>query len=173
MKIEDLSYRLLDDEELQEIDFEFQGGMEFIFWYYNMGDTVSDEKLMTGIDVVLSKLREGLEYPVAEYTSDGDVTSLMGFTLGQVLHTSFNWKWVYFDDMNADFFGYAIVSPDDSFGICVEEIFLQNVINKYEIHFTHLSALLLENKFPKHDLSSFEIYQPWKNSYEELFLKMN
>lgn len=92
MKIEDLKHRLLDNEELQEIDFQYQGGMEFIFWYYDMGNIVSNDKLITGINVVLEKLKEGLEYPVAEYNSDRDVTTLLGFTLGQMLHKSFNWK---------------------------------------------------------------------------------
>ena len=173
MRIDDLKHRILDNEELQEIDFQYQGGIEFIFWFYDMGNLVSNEKLIKGINVVLSKLKEGLDYPVSDYNSDREVTTLMGFTLGQMLHKSFNWKWVYFNDPSVDFSGYSIVSPDESFGICIEDLFFREIFYKNDVHFAALGALLIDNKFPKHDLTSFEIYQPWKNDYQDLFLKLN
>ncbi|QCE43178.1 hypothetical protein [Psychroserpens sp. NJDZ02] len=173
MTIENIKHRLLDKEELQEIDFEYQAGIEFIFWYYDMGDTVSNEDLITGINVVLSKLRAGLDYPVAEYESDREVTTLMGFTLGQILHESFNWKWIYVNDSDLDFGGYTIVNPETNFGISIEDLFFKTIFYKKEIHFTELGALLLDHKAPKLDHSGFEIYQPWKYDYSALFTKRN
>jgi len=173
VKIKDFKHRLLDDGELQEIDFQYQGGMEFIFWYYDMGDTITNDKLISGIKVVLNKLHEGLNFPVAEYNSSRDVTTLMGFTLGQMLHKSFNWKWYYFDEFDKDIGGYTIVSPDETFGICIEDIFFKNVFYKKEIFFDDLGVFLLKAKLPKLDMSSFETYQPWNNDYSKVFYQLS
>jgi hypothetical protein len=115
MIIKDLKHRSLTKNELQEIDFQFQGGMEFIFWFYDMGVHVTDDKLIRGIHEIILKVREGLKYPIAEYNSDMEVASMMGFSLGQMLHTSYKRKWFFIEDSEKNIVGYTIASPDESF----------------------------------------------------------
>ena len=168
-QISDFKHRKLDKEELQEINFEYQGGIEFIYWYHDMGNIFDNKKLLTGMMVVSTKLKEGLEFPIAEYNSAKDVTTLMGFTLGEMLKLSFNWKWYYFDELKKDIWGYTIVSPDEKFGICVRDIFYRAVIYEEEILFKNLSDLLIKGQYPTFDKDSFEIYNPWYRDYSEIY----
>lgn len=168
MQISDLKHRNVDSQEHQEINSQYQGGIEFIYWYHDMGETITDEKLLHGIQIVLSKLKAGLQFPIAEYNSSREVTTLLGFTLGEMLRQSFQWKWYYLEAFEQDLWGYTIVSPDEKFAICVENIFFKNVFYKREILFEKLSALLIKGEYPKFEKNAFEVYEPWNKDYGSL-----
>ena len=168
MTFTDYKYRSLKKEELQEIRIQDQAGIEFIFWYYDMGDRLSEQKILKGMEVVLDKLYNGLEFPIADYSGSREVATLLGFTLGEMLRNSFNWEWYYFEEFEDGVWGYTIVSPLKDFGICIENLFFQHVFYKKEILFKELSLLLVNGKYPKLK-AKFEAYEPWNSDYTPIF----
>ena len=109
-----------------------------------------------------------MKFPIAEYNSYRDLTHVLGFTLGKILHKDYGWLWKFKEIYNNDYLGFVIVSPDKLTALKVEHYFYDNVMYKRDIKLRDFIEKLNNNQARK---TQFSFYEPWKN--KELIKERN
>ena len=166
---ESIEFRDVTQEELKQLDFEYQSGIELIFWLSNLKkQSIDNEDLFNGIIKSIDSINNGVKFPIAEYNSYRDLTHVLGFTLGEILHKDYGWQWKFKEIYNNDYLGFVIVSPDKLTALKVEHYFYDNVMYKRDIKLRDFIEKLNNNQAKK---TQFSFYEPWKN--KELIKERN
>lgn len=161
LSYDSIKFRDVTQKELKQLDFEYQAGMELIYWLTDLKKTsITNKDLFNGIIQSLDSINTGLKFPIAEYNNYRDLTHVLGFTLGEILHKDYGWKWKFKDVYNNDYLGFVIVSPDKLTGLKVEHYFYDNVMYKRDIKLIDFIEKLTNNKIEK---TKFSFYEPWLN----------
>lgn len=163
-KVQELSYesvkfRDVTTEELKKLDFEYQGGIELIYWLSDLKkESIDNQDLFDGLIKSLDSINNGIKLPIAEYNSYRDLTHVLGFTLGEILHKSYGWKWKFKEIYDNDYLGFVIVSPNNLIGLKVEHYFYDNIMYKRDIK---LNEFIEKLKNKEIETDSFSFYEPW------------
>ncbi len=159
LSYESIKFRDATKEELKKLDFEYQAGIELIYWLSDLKkDSIDNQDLFDGIIKSLDSINNGVELPIAEYNNYRDLTHVLGFTLGEILHKSYGWKWKFKEVYNNDYLGFVIISPNNQIGLKVEHYFYDNVMYKRDIK---LNEFIEKLKNKDTESENFNFYEPW------------
>lgn len=159
LSYDSINFRDVTQKELKQIDFEYQAGIELIYWLSDLKKkSINNKDLFNGIIKSLDSINKGVELPIAEYNNYRDLTHVLGFTLGEILHKDYGWEWKFKEVHDNDYLGFVIVSPDKLTGLKVEHYFYDNVMYKRDIKLNEFIEKLTNNKAEK---ANFSFYEPW------------
>jgi hypothetical protein len=149
-------------EELKEIDSEYQAGMELASWLAQLDTQLTTDDLVIGISKSLDSIN-GVKFPIAEYNNYRDLTQVLGYTFGEVLHKEFNWNWVYIESVKNEYVGWTIVSPGKQLGVKIEDLFYQYIMYSKDIKLLELYDQIKRNEIDGSKSDEFKFYEPWMN----------
>lgn len=159
LSYESVKFRDVTKEELKKLDFEYQAGIELIYWLSDLKkDSINNQDLFNGIIKSLDSINNGVKLPIAEYNNYRDLTHVLGFTLGEILHKSYGWKWKFKEVYDNDYLGFVIVSPNNLIALKVEHYFYDNVMYKRDIKLNEFIEKLKNNEV---EANNFSFYEPW------------
>jgi len=159
LSYESIKFRDVTKEELKKLDFEYQAGIELIYWLSDLKkDSINNQDLFNAITKSLDSINNGVELPIAEYNNYRDLTHFLGFTLGGILHKSYGWKWKFKEVYDNDYLGFVIVSPNNLTGLKAEHYFYDNIMYKRDIKLNEFIEKLKNNDI---ETDNFSFYEPW------------
>lgn len=159
LSYESVKFRDVTKEELKKLDFEYQAGIELIYWLSDLKkDSINNQDLFNGIIKSLDSINNGVKLPIAEYNNYRDLTHVLGFTLGEILHKSYGWKWKFKEVYDNDYLGFVIVSPNNLIALKVEHYFYDSVMYKRDIKLNEFIEKLKNNEV---EANNFSFYEPW------------
>lgn len=154
-----IKFRDVTEEELKKLDFEYQAGIELIYWLSDLKkDSIDNKDLFDRIIRSLDSINNGIKLPIAEYNNYRDLTLLLGFTLGEILHKNYGWKWKFKEAYDNDYLGFVIVSPNNLTALKAEHYFYDNVMYKRDIKLNEFIEKLKNNDI---ETDNFSFYEPW------------
>ena len=134
-----LEYRVPNQEESQSLNVEYQGGMELMFWLSNLeADTLTKDITLKALQDAFDSLNNVKEYPIAEYNSVWHATFGLAIVFAEQIKYDFGWKWIMISKSPKVDVGWSLISPDNNYGINVEQIFYHNIMIKKPIEVIEL-----------------------------------
>lgn len=102
-----------------------------------------------------------IEFPRTTIPTKRELLSRIGFSVGQSLVESSNWKWKYIQWYKNEYIGWLVVSPNAEIGLAVEQYFFQADFYKKDIEFDEFIKRS-NGKYNKR-VNELYLYEPWKD----------
>ncbi|WP_028981664.1 hypothetical protein [Sporocytophaga myxococcoides] len=160
--ISDLDYRKPNQEEIATLDFEYQAGMELMFWLSKSEeDTLTKDITLSNLKDAIDALNRTTEFPIADYNSVWHATFGLAIVFAEQLRQDFGWEWVYIENSSLKDVGWSLISSDKKYGINVEQIFYGRIMNNKPIDIVEfygkIEQAVAESKVPDGSILFFKL----------------
>jgi hypothetical protein len=109
-----MDYRIISKEEIQELDIDFQSGLEFIGWYVDFPQHTEWDDIIKLLQECVENVKNNkISFPIDRYENYEDITYILGAVYAQCYTNKFGWEIVFFNDIEE----YCLLSIDGKFGI--------------------------------------------------------
>lgn len=123
-------YRKPTNEEIRSLDFEYQGGLELMYWLSKLeADTLTKEITLQALKDAFDGLNATTEYPIAEYNSVWHATFGLSIVFAELLKYEAGWEWVMIENSSTIDVGWSMLSPDKRYGINIEQLFYGRIMS--------------------------------------------
>jgi len=160
--ISDVVYRKASQEEIKTLDFEYQAGMELMFWLSKSeADTLTNDITLEILKDAFDALNKTTDFPIADYNSVWHATFGLAMVFAEQLRQDFGWEWVYIENSSLKDVGWSLISLDKKYGINVEQIFYDRIMNNKPIEvnefYGKIEQTLGENKVTDGNVLFFKL----------------
>ncbi|MBP6411737.1 MAG: hypothetical protein KA313_11600 [Pseudarcicella sp.] len=109
-----MDYRIISNEEIQELDTDFQSGLEFIGWYVDFPEHTEWDDIIKLLQECVENVKNNkISFPIDRYENYEDITYILGAVYTQCYTNKFGWEIVFLNDIEE----YSLLSIDGKFGI--------------------------------------------------------
>lgn len=141
-----MDYRKITIDEIQELDIDFQSGLEFIGWYVDFPENTDWDDIIRFLKECVEKVKNNkISFPIDRYENYEDVTYILGAVYAQCYTNKFGWEIVFLKDIEE----YCLLSPDKKFGIRYHALIYAVLTGLQENTLTLGYNMIAANKFPK------------------------
>lgn len=134
----EISIRKPIHEEAQSLDFEYQAGMELMFWLSKLqANELTKEITLNSLEKAIDSLNQTPEYPIAKYNSVWHATFGLAIVFAEQLRYEHKWEWVMTEKGgDRTDVGWTLISSDKKYAINIEQVFYKKVMSKKHIDIT-------------------------------------
>ena len=109
-----MNYRKVTNDEIQELEIDFQSGLEFIGWYVDFPENTDWDDIFKFLKECVEIVKNNkVSFPIDRYENYEDITYILGAVYAQCYTNKFGWEIVFLNDIEE----YSLLSIDGKFGI--------------------------------------------------------
>jgi len=148
-----MDYKIISKEEIQELDIDFQSGLEFIGWYVDFPQHTEWDDIIKLLQECVENVKNNkISFPIDRYENYEDITYILGAVYTQCYTNKFGWEIVFLKDIEE----YCLLSIDRKFGIRYHALLYKILTGLQDNTLLLGYNMLKENMLPESSNSDFE-----------------
>ena len=141
-----MGFRKISNEEIKELDIDFQSGLEFIGWYVDFPENTDWDDIIKFLKECVENVKNNkVNFPIDRYENYEDITYILGAVYAQCYTNKFGWEIVFLNDIEE----YSLLSIDGKFGIRYHALLYKILTGLQENTIVLGYNMVEENIFPE------------------------